>query len=237
MKICLLLLLILALLTSCGWKHPIKITFPSKWNQIQSESFAKRKEPKRIGQKPGLLTALKSYNHLSAQFNLVVFISELNDCFITSHITISVLDKQDSLHQKITMSCEGAYPLIPGSLVRSYETKVNLKKSVPDEFFGEIIVGDFNFDGLSDIAVVNFIPMSGTPMYAFYLQKENLEFVRDPYLSDVVKNLPQKLNPEKKSFMAYYHTGCCAQTYRYFKFEETGKCKLTYTKEIDLNQS
>lgn len=236
MKIQFLVLFVGALIISCNGKRN-RITNSLKATKTsQIKPFAFSEEPKRIGRKPDLFHSFKKYTNLSDQFNLEVSISELDDIFVTSSISVSICDKNDIIHQKISVDALVVGPIIPVSHVRSYETKFNLRHKLEDpEYHGEIIVGDFNFDGRSDIAIVKGIPMSGTPWYEFYLQNENFEFVRDTYLTDVVKNLPQNLNPQKKSFMAYYHTGCCAQTYRYFKFDESGKCKLTYTKDIDLN--
>lgn len=236
MRIVALLSFIVALSLSCESRKSVSEVISIKYDELVSRTYGLRAKAERISAKPKTLHNFGKYNNLSNQFNLKVTITEPNDIFITSHLALYIFSKDDSLCQKIAVDVLALGPIGADNVVRSYETKLNLNKPVPDEFFGKIVVGDFNFDSLSDIAVISCIPMSGTPMYEFYFQNKNFKFVKDKYFSNVVKNLPEKLDPVNKTFMAYYHTGCCAQTYRYFRFDRNGKCKLTYTKEIDMNR-
>ncbi len=231
-----ILILICFVFLSCKTKRTKKVDLVGLV-PIHACFFGLNKPSNRISKKPETLYFENFYEQLSEQFNIAVSITELNDNFVTSKICVSILDKNDSLRQIIQVNAEVVGPIRDVSHVRSYETRFNEHRKLEDpEFHGEIVIGDFNFDSLSDIAIVDLIPMSGTPSYTYYLQKENLNFEFDSYLTNEVGNLPQKMNSSKKIFMAYYHTGCCAQTYRYFKFDENGKCRLTYTKEIDLNR-
>jgi hypothetical protein len=210
------------------------LLYKEEW--LKPTNFGVRKTPDRIF---GMLikTSQKYHRNLSNQFNIRLKIKEQNenmDCY-DGVLTLEIFSKSDSLIQTIkTTAASCAYPFTNKEVshVRSYETHYNEKRELADGYYhGELVVGDFNFDSLTDIAVVNVYPMSGTPRYEFYFQNKNLQFERNTYFSDVVCNLPQKLNPNKKTFLAWSHTGCCWAKFRYFKFDETGKCKLIYKKE------
>ena len=204
-------------------------------------SFGKRAEPDRI-YGMNIYSLNHYYTNLSNHFNIDLKINEKNsnpDCY-EGIFTLQIKSKSDSLIQIIkTIGGSCAYPFTDSrvSHVRSYETHFNEKKEMADGYYhGELVVGDFNFDSLTDIAIVTGYTMSGTPTYEFYFQKENHQFERNAYFSDVVQNLPQKWNPQKQTFLAWSHTGCCWAKFRYFKFDETGKCKLIYMKETGPEQ-
>ncbi len=210
-----------------------KVESPFKW---EYKGSAWKKEPDIIHAFERYFSN-RRYNQLSKTFNFEVVMDEFQDstmCY-NCRITVKIFDKSDSLLQTIkTNASSCAYPVNyeEATHVRSYETHYNEKRKTADGYYhGELIVGDFNFDGLVDLAIIQGIPMSGTPWYRFYFQLENQQFEYNSFFSEVVCDLPQKLNTKNKTFLAWSHTGCCYTTYRYFKFDESRSCKLIHIKE------
>ncbi len=207
-----------------------------------TDSFGKRASPARVSAMQ-VYRSDNTYENLSHNFNFRVLLDENSNetMFFDCRITLEIFSKKDSLIQTIrTTAVSGSYPFTDKEIshVRSYETHYNEKRKLADGYYhGQLVVGDFNFDSLVDIAVVKGFPMgSGNPTYEFYFQTQNLQFVRNTYFSDVVLKIPEQLNPKKKTFLAWDPHGCCWATFRYFKFDETGKCKLMYMKETGPEQ-
>jgi hypothetical protein len=66
---------------------------------------------------------------------------------------------------------------------RSYTTGVNLDKPIINNDYGDLIVADFNFDGLEDIAIKRYSSSKGIPKYRFYLQTKDQKFEADNFLT------------------------------------------------------
>lgn len=93
--------------------------------------------------------------------------------------------------------------------VRSYVTGYNAKQQAVDNDFGNLIVGDFNFDGREDFAVKRDSGGNGGPFYDFFLQDRIGKFVKSLYLSKEVEFFPSKINKRKLSLTTYVHAGVC----------------------------
>jgi hypothetical protein len=68
------------------------------------------------------------------------------------------------------------------------------------------VVGDFNFDGKSDFAVIREGTNSG-PLYNFYLQGTGLSFTRDNFLSDSMALFPAIIDRKKYTVATALRSG------------------------------
>lgn len=116
--------------------------------------------------------------------------------------------------------------------VRSYSTKINDNLPSGDENdSGNLIVADFNFDGLEDFAVKNDPGGNGGPVYAYFLQAEDKKFYKNSYLSDRVQFFPIKIDSIKKTMTTLVHASAYQKNRRIFKYnQKTKKWKLIYDK-------
>ena len=89
---------------------------------------------------------------------------------------------------------------------RSYMTLKNVKAVAQDNDFGDIIIADFNFDTLEDIALKNSSGGNGGPTYNYYLQNGVGKFVLDNYLSNTMEFFPLFINKKKENIN---HAGSC----------------------------
>jgi hypothetical protein len=135
-------------------------------------------------------------DELSHQFDLVhhfkKYSSKLNKS--DSSISLIYLVNKNSGEYLDSISCS----LVPREEIScnnnvSYSTNYNTSIECGDGHCGDIIIADFNFDGLDDIAIAdNYIPRS--ILYSFYLQSVGREFVRSDYLSDTIGHFPSEIS-------------------------------------------
>lgn len=91
----------------------------------------------------------------------------------------------------------------------SYATGFNSQHKVTDNYFGDIVISDFNFDGKDDVAVINSSGGNGGPAYNFYIQGAGYKFLVDKYLTDSVAYFPLVIEKVKKRLITYVHAGAC----------------------------
>jgi hypothetical protein len=89
--------------------------------------------------------------------------------------------------------------------VRSYVTGKNVRKEAIDNDFGDLIVVDFNFDGLEDVALKTDGGGNGGPYYTYYRQDEKGHFQIDHFLTDSVSFFPVKFHRSKKTITTRAH--------------------------------
>jgi hypothetical protein len=107
---------------------------------------------------------------------------------------------------------------------RSYSTLKNAKAVAQDNDFGDIIIADFNFDTLEDIALKNNSGGNGGPTYNFYIQNNTGKFVLNKYLSNKMEFFPLFINNKKKTLTTLVHANAYEQ------------CKSTYTQDTLTNK-
>jgi hypothetical protein len=147
---------------------------------------------------------------LSNQFNIRTEFKRIKDdsCIVIiaikdkdSNITKESIKYSSSyLFDKVFKDCKSA---------RSYQTHVNDTFKVVDNDFGDLIVADFNFDGLDDIAMIKDSGGNGGPIYNFYTQGKNRRFYFDKFLSNKMEFFPMKINIDDKTLVTYVHAGVC----------------------------
>lgn len=145
---------------------------------------------------------------LSNQFDIK---SELKRIKEDSCIVIITIKEKESNKTKETIKFSSSYffdkVFKDCKSVRSYQTHFNDTINVVDNDFGDLIVADFNFDGLDDIAVIKDSGGNGGPIYNFYAQGTNGRFCLDNFLSDQMKFFPMKINSQDKTLVTYVHAG------------------------------
>lgn|GEM_PF-1347229 len=111
---------------------------------------------------------------------------------------ISVFDKNGSLIQTIHPALRispwyfnDQYAL---KISRSFITGKNANYKDIDNYCGEIVVADLNFDGLEDFATPVDQGADNGPHYAFYIQDKNNRFILNSYLTEKVIWFPEKFN-------------------------------------------
>lgn len=80
--------------------------------------------------------------------------------------------------------------------VRSYVTGFNVNRAIRDNFYGYLVIADFNFDNLEDFAVMREFQSNAGPLYEFYIQNEEKEFEVDTFLTNTVAYFPVKIDTQ-----------------------------------------
>lgn len=143
------------------------------------------------------------YDQLSTQFDIQFKLLSINQDSSNLHVFIS--DKQSNLViDSISVKTQWIIsPPMYGNCkdVRSYSTGVNVQDAVIDNCPGDLIVADFNFDGLDDFAVAVDNGGNGGYLYSFYLQTRKGRFIQDTFLTANMKRFPVEFNKKKKTLI------------------------------------
>ncbi|HET6991702.1 MAG TPA: hypothetical protein VFJ43_10280 [Bacteroidia bacterium] len=135
---------------------------------------------------------------------------------------IKIFNKNDSLIQRIYPNLQ-MVPWyffendMPSALSRSYVTGKNVNADVTDNYCGEIVVADLNFDGLEDFATPVDHGCDNGAHYAFYIQNSNDQFKRNTYLTENVTWFPEEINDSLLMFTNSVPLmwGIACQTFKY----------------------
>ena len=152
-------------------------------------------------------------------------------------IDIEVLDKSnhtplDSIHIQSGYYFDDV--LLDCSNVLSYTTKKNMEREIVDNMYGDIVIGDFNFDNTEDIAVIKDSGGNGGPLYNFYIQGSSGLFHLDTFLSDSMTYFPAEMNSKNKSLITYVHAGACWLSERIFELNRTNNWSIKSHRLIDI---
>lgn len=120
-------------------------------------------------------------------------------------------------------------------LSRSYFTGFNADYDDIDNYCGEIVVADFNFDGLEDFATPIDQGASNGPHYAFYIQNKKGKFELSSYLTENIIWFPTTWNKLKRSFTTEVPCGATCLMYNTYKFQSnTNSWKKTDSSFVDI---
>lgn len=119
----------------------------------------------------------------------------------SAKIIIEIFDKRKALKtQTINLESESILKSESFKNCNNCKSYGSDKYLVSDENdFGDFIVADFNFDGKQDIAVKREEGGNGGPVYNFYIQSENQQFLLDDYLSNEMSYFPNYIDRKKKT--------------------------------------
>jgi hypothetical protein len=107
-----------------------------------------------------------------------------------------------------------------------YSTNEHLESNEND--FGDLIVADLNFDGMEDIAIKREEGGNGGPLYNFYIQSKNQQFILDKYLSTEMSYFPDFIDPKEKTLHVHVRVNSLTEegiTYSYIEKGKTWKIK------------
>lgn len=134
----------------------------------------------------------------------------------THYWTIAVYNKKmklvDSIIQPVNVYFAG---FIDFSSARSYATGIN-NGEIRDNYAGDFVVADFNFDNRNDFAIINDMGGNGGTFYSYYLQQEKSKYVEDRFLSDSVTYFPE-INKNKQTLTTYVHAWSCGESEDIFR--------------------
>ncbi len=119
-----------------------------------------------------------------------------------------------------------AHKPIENAVSRSFITGKNLNAEKVDDYMGEIVVADLNFDGLEDFATPISTGADNGPHYAFYIQNKSRQFIYNDFLAENVVWFPDEINNTAKTFTTIVNAGAYAvshTTYQYNSKTQTWK--------------
>ena len=93
--------------------------------------------------------------------------------------------------------------------VLSYSTKINTSKQVADNYYGDLIIADLNFDHKDDIVVINDSGGNGGTFYSYFLQDDKKKFVLNNFLTDSMTYFPSEIKSKTHTLTTYVHAGVC----------------------------
>ena len=138
------------------------------------------------------------YTDLSSQFNfrLTIFNNDFNTNPTGS--VLKIYTKSGKFMQKIELTNNLMFPLNLKEAY-SFETQANLPfQLVTDNLYGTLVIEDFNFDNLYDIALMEGCAANGNARYYYYLQSEDSVFAKDIFLRKEITTYPAVRDVKRK---------------------------------------
>ncbi len=191
------------------------------------ESGSKQKAKKLID-----TTVVLFFNDLSKEYNYKItdnyYCVNSNNSYDSISRVLKIYNKKDSLIQKIRPNLQMTPWYFPKNethlrLSRSYINGKNSNYSDTDNYCGEIVVADLNFDGLEDFATPIDQGVDNGPHYAYYIQSEKKEFVFNKYLTENLIWFPEKMNDSLMTFTNKIPCTIYGLNYNTFKYDTISK--------------
>lgn len=104
---------------------------------------------------------------------------------------------------------------------KKFSANTFLKSNEND--FGDLIVADLNFDGKEDVAVKREEGGNGGPIYDFYIQSEDGQFILDKYLSTEMLYFPDFIDNKIKTLHVYVRVNNLTEEGITYSYSETSK--------------
>jgi hypothetical protein len=101
----------------------------------------------------------------------------------------------------------------------SYSTRVHVFKQIVDNYAGDLIVDDLNFDGRDDVVMINDMGGNNGPFYSYFIQQADQKFILDKYLTDSVTYFPAEINRKRKTLTTYENAGACCVGKQVYQFD------------------
>ena len=224
------LFLLATLIYSCKTQNnePSIIT-NSDTTMVRPESIAflnsKFLEPKKI-EPDSTFALICEYQDLSHCFNFQINFTRVLDVYKyrdSCLVQVKIIDKKKQLLvDTLNIQSNNFYGNVFKNCdnVRSYTTGKNKDKKYVDNYFGDFVVADFNFDSKEDIAIINDSGGNGGVFYSYFLQGKNKQFYLDEFLTDSMVYFPSKFIKKRKTLVSYSIAGICGlgeNKYRYNK--------------------
>ena len=104
---------------------------------------------------------------------------------------------------------------------KSYPSDTFLESKEND--FGDLIVVDLNFDGKEDIAIKREEGGNGGPIFNFYIQSKNKQFILDKYLSNEMLYFPDYIDSKEKTLHVYLRIDSLSEEGITYSFSDVSK--------------
>ncbi|WP_309640142.1 XAC2610-related protein [Flavobacterium sp.] len=164
----------------------------------------------------------RKYDNLSQSFDFkLTYYEKYVGKNVTKHYwDIIIYNKQgkkiDSIRQNVNLFYSS---LVNLDNVRSYRTGINIDKEAVDNYYGDFIVADFNFDHKDDFTIINDLGGNGGTFYSYYIQESNRKFNLNKFLTDSIVYFPAKINSKNKTLVTYIHAGVCGLGEHIYKLD------------------
>lgn len=139
--------------------------------------------------------------------------NEYNGGLRTSRTSVEIIRKADRKSVQKLLIKPGKTSLVDSfsdcSAVSSYITGKHAKDEGTDNYWGDFIVADLNFDGREDLAIINDSSNTGA-LYEFFTQTKSGRFVKDSFLYGF---FPYKIDRKNKTLT----TATAATTWGYLE--------------------
>ncbi|MDJ1500042.1 XAC2610-related protein [Xanthocytophaga agilis] len=214
------LLMLMILICGCSTKQESKL--------LNTDSAISIVEPQHVYD--SLSTKECEHLNLSKSFNIKVNFKryksmkeEQDSCivklFLTNKITKKLVDSISILSHfyfsDTFMDCKN---------VLSYSTRQNIEKDIVDNYYGDIVIADLNFDNKEDIAVINDSGGNGGTFYSYFIQTPNQKFIPERFLTDSMIYFPTKIDYKTKTLVTYVHASVCEMGENIYQLDKnTGK--------------
>lgn len=208
------LLLLLALIV-----YGCRNNTPEKTNQVTDTTA-----------KPSTYVALNTNyieKRLSNQFDIQVSFIQIADTVNKAdscnlRIVLSDRQTQKALDTLTLIYPQYCYDIFSSrNSIRSYTTGFNADSLASDNYFGDIVVADFNFDKKDDIAIFSNCGGNGGPTYQYYVQNSDSTFAAENYLTDTMRYFPEPINAKKKQLTTYVHAGARCMGRHIYQYNST----------------
>lgn len=162
------------------------------------------------------------HKNLSKDFDFVTERSgSLSSVGDSTTVMVTVIKKEDGEQQPITLISGWLYDesFVACNAVRSYTTGINKDMDTMDNDFGDLVVADFNFDGLEDLAIKRAEGGNAGPVYNFYIQSKDGDFELNRFLTDHMMFFPFVIDPKKKRLTTLVHGNAYQMSEKIFELK------------------
>jgi len=118
------------------------------------------------------------------------------------------------------------------SQINYFQNNTAIKEGV--ENFHDFIIGDYNFDGLEDFAILYDSGGNGGPSYAYYFQNNNEEFYLDQDFLLNQGSFPKKIDHINHTLTTIVPIGCCKTSTTIFQLDKNNGWNVISQKEEDM---
>ncbi|SHJ03603.1 XAC2610-related protein [Flavobacterium terrae] len=206
-------------------------------NLLNDDSFIWKEKFTEIGIElfpKGLIS-----NSLFKKFEFKYTVTEVETEEDTKYlIKINLRDKETNKIQKIDFTPENLYNknLNLNTSSHSYfnPNQSLIKASEGIERYHDLIVLDYNFDGLEDFAIINYEGSNGGPQFAYFKQNSKKQFELDESFTNEIRFFPLEMNQKEKTLEFGHPSGCCQINTFIVKILPKEKWKVIYTKLEDI---
>lgn len=164
------------------------------------------------------------HKNLSKEFNFEIKVRKITTAQEVDSTIVKIIVSNKITNKKQEFNFGSSFlfekTFIDCKTVRSYSTGINKNAQIIDNDFGDIIIADFNFDNREDFAVKNDSGGNGGPLYNFYIQDKNKNFVLDNFLTTQMAFFPSKFVIKNKRLITYVHANAYQLSENTFEYNE-----------------